>query len=171
MRSLIDALYRGTAALGAACFVGVLALILYQLGGQALPYTPRAADEFAGYCMGASAFLALADTLRSGNHIQVRLLVDALGQGAKRVIAWIAWAASTALAAWVAWYFTRMTWISIELGERSSGLIAMPMWIPQIAMSWGAIVFTIAFIDLGIAAFHKRDLPDAGITADGGRGD
>jgi hypothetical protein len=47
----------------------------------------------------------------------------------------------------------------------------MPMWIPQIAMSWGAIVFTIAFIDLGIAAFHKRDLPDAGITADGGRGD
>jgi TRAP-type C4-dicarboxylate transport system permease small subunit len=171
MRSLIDAIYRGTAALGAACFVAVLVMILYQLGGQALPYTPRAADEFAGYFMGASAFLALADTLRSGNHIQVRLLVDLLAAGPRRVLAWLAWTLSTGLAAWVAWYFARMTWVSIELNELSAGLIAIPMWIPQAAMSWGAIVFMIAFLDVGVSAWRAHTSPDAGLIPEGGRGD
>lgn len=171
LRALIDAIYRGTAALGAVCFVGVLALILYQLGGQAFPYTPRDADEFAGYCMGASAFLALADALRSGNHIQVRLVVDLFSPGPRRLVAWLTWAASTGLAAWVAWYFTRMTWISIELNEKSSGLIALPMWIPQAAMSWGAIVFVIAFLDAGITALARREAPDRGLMSQGGHGD
>jgi TRAP-type C4-dicarboxylate transport system permease small subunit len=171
MRTLIDAIYRGTAALGAACFVGVLALILYQLGGQLLPYTPRAADEFAGYCMGASAFLALADTLRSGNHVRVKLLIDLLSPGPRRTITWFSWAASTALAGWVAYYFTRMTWISVELDERSTGLIALPMWIPQSAMSWGAIVFTLALLDLGISAWQARQLPEADAGPAGAHGD
>jgi TRAP-type C4-dicarboxylate transport system permease small subunit len=171
MRTLIDAIYRGTAALGAACFVGVLVLILYQLGGQLLPYTPRAADEFAGYCMGASAFLALADTFRSGNHVQVRLLIDLLSQGPRRVAAWLCWAASTALAGWMAVYFTRMAWISIELDERSTGLIALPMWIPQSAMSWGAIVFTLALLDLGISAWRARQLPEVETGPNGAQGD
>lgn len=171
MRTLIDGLYRGTAALGAVCFVGVLVLILYQLGGQVLPYTPRDSDEFAGYFMGASAFLALADALRSGNHIQVRLVVDLLSPGPRRAVAWLTWAASTGLAGWVAWYFSRMTWISIELNEKSSGLIALPMWIPQAAMSWGAIVFTIAFLDAGVTAVLKKRAPDEGLVSQGGHGD
>jgi TRAP-type C4-dicarboxylate transport system permease small subunit len=171
MRTLIDAIYRSTAALGAACFVAILVLILYQLGGQFLPYTPRAADEFAGYCMGAAAFLALADTLQSGNHVRVRLLIDLLSQGPRRLVAWLSWAASTALAGWVAWYFTRMTWISIELEELSTGLIAFPMWIPQSAMSWGAIVFTIALLDLGISAWRTRRLPEINTGSTGAQGD
>ncbi|MEN9775296.1 MAG: hypothetical protein RL322_2366 [Pseudomonadota bacterium] len=171
MRVVIDAIYRGTAALGAACFVAVLAMILYQLGGQAFPYTPRAADEFAGYFMGASAFLALADTLRGGHHIQVRLLVDLLETRLRRVVAWLAWGLSTSIAGWVAWYFARLTWVSIELDERSAGLIALPMWIPQSAMSWGALVFLIALLDAGYCAARTRAMPDAGLVRAGGRGD
>lgn len=171
MRKLIDGLYRGTAALGGVCFAGVLVLILYQLGGQFLPYTPRDSDEFAGYFMGASAFLALADALRSGNHIQVRLVVDLLSPGPRRFVAWLTWAGSTGLAAWVAWYFSRMTWISIELGEKSSGLIALPMWIPQAAMSWGATVFLIAFLDAGVTAIASKRSPDEGLASQGGHGD
>ena len=57
--------YHGiTRAASAACFVAVALFILYQLGGQVFPYVPRSADEFAGYCMGAAAFLGLADALR-----------------------------------------------------------------------------------------------------------
>jgi hypothetical protein len=61
-------------------------LVLYQLGGQLFPYVPRSADEFAGYCMGASAFLGLADALRSGDHIRVTLVADRLAPRARRAI-------------------------------------------------------------------------------------
>ena len=137
--------YHGiTRAAAAACFVAVALFILYQLGGQLFPYVPRSADEFAGYCMGAAAFLGLADALRSGDHIRVTLLGARLSAAGRRALDWIALALGGGLAAWVAWYITRLAWDSWVMDERSSGLIALPMWIPQAAMAWGAIAFVVA---------------------------
>jgi TRAP-type C4-dicarboxylate transport system permease small subunit len=61
-RTWLRRLYGACAALGGVLFVGVAGFILYQLGSQVFDYIPRSADEFAGYCMAGSAFLALAYT-------------------------------------------------------------------------------------------------------------
>lgn len=155
--------YHGiTRAAAAACFVAVALFILYQLGGQVFPYVPRSADEFAGYCMGAAAFLGLADALRSGDHIRVTLLGDRLSASGRRALDWLALAVGGGLAAWVAWYITRLAWDSFSMDERSSGLIALPMWIPQAAMAWGAIAFVVAIIELGLRMRAGEPMPGGG---------
>ena len=78
----LDRFFRITTALGAVCFVAVAVLVAYQLGGEVFPYVPRSADEFAGYCMGASAFLGLADALRARGVTGLHLGVDARNTGA-----------------------------------------------------------------------------------------
>ena len=144
MGSLLQRLVAVTALLGAISFVGVEAMVLYQLGGQFLPYIPRAADEFAGYFMGASAFLALAHTFVADEHIRVTLVLDRAPAGARRVLERVAVLLAVALSAYLAWHISKLAWQSWQLDERSSGLIALPMWIPQAAMALGAVTFFLA---------------------------
>lgn len=131
------------AILGAVCFVGIELMVLYQLGGQFLRYIPRSADEFAGYLMGASAFLALAYTFTADEHIRVTLVVDHLSPGLRKWCDRTAVVLATALAIYLAWYVCKLAWLSYQIDERSSGLIALPMWIPQSAMAFGAVVFAV----------------------------
>lgn len=147
MRALLHAMVVTAAVLGAVCFVGVELMILYQLGGQFLPYIPRSADEFAGYFMGTSAFLALAHTFMAGEHIRVTLVIDRVNPGTRRVLERVAVTLAAAIAAYLAYYITKLAWQSWQFDERSSGLIALPMCIPQAAMAFGAIIFFLAVTD------------------------
>lgn len=150
MRALLQRMVIIAASLGAVCFVGVEVMILYQLGGQFLPYIPRSADEFAGYLMGTSAFLALAHTFMAGEHIRVTLLVDRVGAATRSVLERCAVVLAAAMAAYLAYYMTKLAWQSWQFDERSSGLIALPMWVPQSAMALGAIVFFLAVVDRAV---------------------
>lgn len=141
---ILNGFYLGTAVLGALTFVGIEVLVLYQLGGQFLPYIPRSADEFAGYCMAASAFLALAYTLNANEHIRVTLISDRVGAVTRRIIDRIAVSIAVVLAAFLGWHVTKMAWQTWLFDERSAGQIALPLWIPQAAMAAGAIVFVVA---------------------------
>lgn len=155
----LDRFFGLTTAVAAVLFVSIALLVLYQLGGQALPYVPRSADEFAGYCMGASAFLALADTFRSGEHVRVTLLSDRVGTAARRRLAWVSIIVSIGLAGWMSWYFVRQAWVSWSFNELSSGLIALPMWLPQGAMAWGALAFVVALLEAAVRLGAGTPLP------------
>lgn len=161
MNRLLGRIYLWTAALAAVCFVGIEVLILYQLGGQFLPYIPRSADEFAGYCMAASAFLALAHTFNANEHIRVTLVVDRLGPRGRRALDLSAVTLGAAMAGFVAWYFVKLAWQSWQLDERSSGLIALPMWLPQAAMALGAVAFFLAVAQRAVRVWGggSIDLP------------
>ena len=153
VRRLLDTLYLASAILGALCFVGVLLWILYQLGGQFFPYIPRSADEFAGYCMAASAFLALAYTLNANEHIRVTLLVDRLQHRLRHRMACLAILLAFILSVYLAWHMTKLAWLSWQLDERSARLIALPLWIPQSAMAFGAVVFVMAVMERMISVW------------------
>jgi hypothetical protein len=62
----------------------------------------------------------------------------------------------------VAWYITRLAWDSWVMDERSSGLIALPMWIPQAAMAWGAIAFVVAMVELAVRMRAGERMPGGG---------
>lgn len=156
MNGTLRRLVMVAALLGAACFVGVEVMVLYQLGGQFLRYIPRSADEFAGYLMGASAFLALAYTFTADEHIRVTLVVDRLSPGMRRFCDRTAVLLATALAAYLAWYVCKLAWQSYQIDERSSGLIALPMWLPQAAMAFGAVVFVIVVAERAWLVWQGR---------------
>ena len=103
-RRALDKLY-DAAAYGAAFFlVGTLAMVALGVVGRLLNWYVAGTDAYAGYCMAACGFLALAHTLKRGEHIRVSLLLAALHGGARRAFEIWALAAATLLAALFAAY-------------------------------------------------------------------
>ena len=147
MRKLLDTLYDSAAALAALFLVGLLGMVLLSIFGRQMNFHVPGTDAYAGYLMAASGFLALAHTLKRGEHIRVTLLIAALGGRWKRGFEIWALFAASALATLSAFYACKLAWLSHLFHDVSTANDATPLWIPQLAMAAGSIVLAIAFID------------------------
>ena len=147
IRRLLDRLYDLAAWLAALFMIGTLVMVLTAIAGRLLHFHVPGTDAYAGYCMAASGFLALAGTLRRGEHIRVTLFLQRL-QGTPRRLAEI-WclALASLLTGYLAWFSVKLCWQSYEINDLSTGLIAIPLWIPQVGMAVGAVVLCIAVIE------------------------
>lgn len=147
MRSALDRLYDGAAALAAVFLIGLLAMVLLSIFGRQLHFHVPGTDAYAGYLMAASGFLALAHTLKRGEHIRVTLLLGALGGGAKRALELWALGFASVLSCMFAFYSCRLAWQSRSFHDISTASDATPLWIPQLGMAFGTVILAIAFID------------------------
>lgn len=147
MRRQLDALYDGAAWLAALAMIGLLAMVLLSVVGRQFGFNVPGTDAYAGYLMAGSGFLALAHTLKRGEHIRVTLLVQALAGRARKAIELWALAAASALAALFAWFSARLVWQSYRFNDVSTSNDATPLWIPQLAMAAGTLVLLVAFVD------------------------
>jgi len=147
IRGALDGLY-DAAAYGAAFFlVGTLAMVALGVIGRLLDWYVAGTDAYAGYCMAACGFLALAHTLKRGEHIRVSLVLEHAGPRLRRVLELVSLGIATVLAAAFAWYSIRLTFQSWQFNDISTGNDATPLWIPQLAMAIGTTVLLIAFAD------------------------
>ena len=156
MRRLLDAVYDGAAALAALCMVGLLVMVLLSIVSRQLHFHVPGTDAYAGYLMAAAGFLALAHTLKRGEHIRVTLLSGALKGTPKRLLELWALAAASALAALSAWYSVRLAWQSHSFNDVSTSNDATPLWIPQLSMALGTLVLTLAFVDEFVLELRGR---------------
>ena len=76
LRRILDGLYDAAGYLAALFLVGTLAMVLVGIAGRLLHFHVPGTDAYAGYAMAAAGFLALAHTLKRGEHIRVTLLVE-----------------------------------------------------------------------------------------------
>lgn len=147
MRKALDALYNSAAALAALFLIGLLGMVLLSILGRQFHFHVPGTDAYAGYLMAASGFLALAHTLKRGEHIRVTLLLSALkGRWKKGLEIW-AFGFASALSAMFAYYSCRLAWQSRTFHDISTSSDATPLWIPQLAMALGTVILAIAFID------------------------
>ncbi|MCU7372965.1 TRAP transporter small permease [Paucibacter sp. O1-1] len=147
MRRALDALYDGAAWLAALAAVGLLLMVLLSIAGRQLQFHVPGTDAYAGYLMAACGYLALAHTLKHGEHIRVTLLLNALQGQARRALELWALAAASALAALGAWYGVRLVWQSHQFHDISTGSDATPLWLPQLAAAAGSLILLLAFVD------------------------
>jgi TRAP-type C4-dicarboxylate transport system permease small subunit len=147
MREVLDKLYNSAAALAALFMVGLLVMVLASIASRQLGIHARGVDAYAGYLMAASGFLALAHTLTRGEHIRVTLLLKALRGGKQRALEVFAVSLGTLLAALFAFYSARLAWQSYQFNDISTGNDATPLWIPQLAMALGTLIFAVAMLD------------------------
>lgn len=147
MRRLLDGLYDGAAWVAAAFMVGLLAMVLLSIVSRQLHFHVPGTDAYAGYLMAGAGFLALAHTLKRGEHIRVTLLLQSLQGGARRGLEIWSLVAACALAALFAFYSVRLVWQSRAFNDISTSNDATPLWIPQLGMAIGAVILAIAFVD------------------------
>ena len=147
MRRLLDNLYLGAAWLAALCMVALLVMVLLGIVSRQLNFHVPGTDAYAGYLMAAAGFLALAHTLKAGEHIRVTLLLHRLQGTSRKALEVWALAAASALALLFAYYSARLVWQSHQFHDISTGNDATPLWLPQLAMAVGTAVLAIAFVD------------------------
>jgi TRAP-type C4-dicarboxylate transport system permease small subunit len=156
VRRLLDGLYDGAAWLAALCMVGLLVMVMLSIISRELHFHVPGTDAYAGYLMAASGFLALAHTLKRGEHIRVTLLLSALHGGRRRALEVWALFAATLLAALSAYYSCRLAWQSNTFHDISTSNDATPLWIPQLAMAAGTLILAIAFVDEFVLELRGR---------------
>ena len=147
MRRWLNFLYDSAAALAALCMVALLGSVLLSIASRQLSFMVPGIDAYAGYLMAAAGFLAMAHTLKRGEHIRVTLLLSALrGRWKKGFEVW-ALSLATLLALLYAFYSCKLAWQSHLFNDISTGSDATPLWLPQLAMATGTVVLAIAFVD------------------------
>ena len=164
MRVFLDRLYLGAAGLAALCLVGLLLMVLLSIFGRQLNFHVPGTDAYAGYLMAASGFLALAHTLKRGEHIRVTLVLNALSGRWKSGLERWSLVAATVLSALLAYYSCRLVWQSRQFHDISTASDATPLWIPQLAMALGSVILLAAFIDELVLELRGR--PSAAAPAE-----
>lgn len=147
MRTLFDRLFEATGWLAGLFMIGTLLAVLSSIFGRMVPALDlHGADAYAGYCMAASAFLALATTLRRGEHIRVTLIINRLSDAGYRRMDIFCHVVALVVSSALAWYSIQLVQQSLTYNDISTGLDATPLWIPQIGMAVGTTVLALAFV-------------------------
>jgi len=163
MRTTLSRLYTGCAVLAGLFLISIAVLILIQASGRWLGVTVQGASDYAGYCMAAASFLAMAHTFGRGGHIRVTIILQKLGPRARRIMEFWCLGAGTYLSAYFAFYSIKMVRVSYKIGDISQAADATPLWIPQIGMAVGTSVLAIAMaeklFDLARGGAVETDAP------------
>jgi TRAP-type C4-dicarboxylate transport system permease small subunit len=147
LRRLLDGLYLWAGYLAGVFLVLIFLLMMALSLGREVGMNIPAGDDFVSWCMAAMAFLGLAHTFKSGDMIRVGLLIDRFS-GRRR---WYFEVGSLILGlgfvGFFAWHAVRLTFDSWRFNDMAQGVVAMPLWIPQIGYSGGLVILFIAFVD------------------------
>lgn len=147
LRTSLNKLYDASAWAAALMMVGTLLMVVLGMLDRYVALNFRGTDMYAGYCMAAAGFLALAHTLKKNEHIRVTLLLNAVSPGAKKGLELWSLSAAVLLSGLFCFYSMKLAYQSWDFNDISTGNDATPLWIPQIGMALGTLVLLIAFVD------------------------
>ncbi len=117
MRVFLNRIYDSAAALAALFMCAMLVMVLLSIIGREFNFHIRGTDAYAGYCMAASGFLALAHTLKRGEHIRVTVLISRFKGGWLKGIELWALGMASLLACLLAYYSIRLSWQSYHISR------------------------------------------------------
>ncbi len=147
MRKFLDGLYNVAAYAAALFMVSILVCVLLLIVGRQLGWYIPGLNAYAGYSMAAASFLALAHTFKQNEHIRVTLVLNALPSTPRHILNLISLVIALGLSATVAYYSVNLVLESYAFNDLSVEEDATPLWIPQLAMAIGSIIFAIALLD------------------------
>ncbi|MEB8434411.1 TRAP transporter small permease [Cocleimonas sp. KMM 6892] len=147
MRRFLDTLYLGSGMLAGLFIILITIMILAQIVGRWFNIIIPSTEDFAGFFLAAATFLALAYTFRMGGHIRITILVHLLKGKVSRFALTATLSVFILMIAYGVYYTAAFVYESWSFDELSQGYIAVPLWIPQLGMVIGLLVFLIALID------------------------
>jgi TRAP-type C4-dicarboxylate transport system permease small subunit len=133
--------------LGALMFACVAVTMVTQAGARAFGLALVGGDEVAGWLSASAAFCAFPYAFREGALIRMELILSRLsGQALRR-------AELGALLVGALWCITmagamgRFVWQNAVFGERSTGLINIPIWMVQVPAVAGLTLLALAMVE------------------------
>ncbi len=172
MRTILDRYYRLCFNCAAVCLCLICLTVSVQvffnlinkmssfITGESLGWQLPSYGDFTGYFLVATTFFAGAYTFRAGAHIRVQLLLQRLGHSsARRVVELVSCLAVIFVIGMGTYYALLLCLESHEYGDVSSGLIAVPIWIPQLVMVAGLFSLWLAVVDTFLQLLRNETPP------------
>jgi TRAP-type C4-dicarboxylate transport system permease small subunit len=165
---MLRRIYRMAAAVSAACLVAILCLVCAEICGRVfngirmlmgmgvVNATVPSLAEICGYLLAAATFLALAETMASGVHIRVSLLMDHLAGRQRQFCELFACLVALGISAACTWGMGRLVLKSWRFGDVSVGMVPVPLALPQAVMFLGLCLLCVSLIDRTVAVAHGR---------------
>ncbi|WPB59411.1 TRAP transporter small permease [Xylophilus sp. GOD-11R] len=147
MRRGLGRIIDAAGALGAACVVAIFVLMIIAGVGRQLNLTVSGLNDIVAWFCAAAAFLAMAHAFRHGDFVRVTLLLEKLSPRVRRVFETVGLVIAAVSVAYLAWSATSFTWESYEYAEMATGLVVIPIWIPQATFVVGSWLLLAAVLD------------------------
>lgn len=161
MRKFLEGLYTAAAYAAAVFMASILVCVLLLIVGRQIAWHLPGLNAYAGYSMAAAGFLSLAHTFRENEHIRVTLLLNALSDKPRHYLNLLALFIAMLLAGNLAWFSVNFVLDSYAFNDLSTDEDATPLWIPQLGMAMGTVVFTIALADEFVYRLFKKTSLDS----------
>ena len=143
LRKAIDA----AGALGALCVFLLFVLMIVGGLGRQLNLQVSGINDLVAWLCAAASFLAMAHAFRHGDFVRVTLLLEAVSPAMRRRIDALCLVIASISVAYLAWSATAFTWESWEFHEMATGLVVIPIWIPQATFVLGSWLLMAAVLD------------------------
>ena len=147
MRRILDLVYDAAGYLAAFFVLGIFVLMILQTILREAGLKSGGMDDLVAWFCAAAAFLAFAHTFRFGDFVRVTLLIERLGPRARRVQEIVALGFAAAFTGYLAYWAMRYVYESWQYKEMSTGLLVVPIWIPQVSFVVGAVLLFVAVVD------------------------
>lgn len=167
---IADGIALVAAFLAAACIVALTCLILAEISVaflarfiSGMPSGIGIGWEYSAYLMGGAFMLGSGMTLRAGQQIRVELLLRAGGGRFARLCELASCLLGSATAVFLAITMSQLTLRMFASGEASQDSFT-PLWIPQSALTLGAIILAIQMLlrTLAWATEARLERPELG---------
>ena len=137
LRRLLDFLYLAGGVLSGMFLIVILALMMGLSLGRPLGFDIPSGDDFAAWSLAAMSFLGLAHTFKKGEMIRVGLVLERLTGRAKQGAELFSLGVGTLFIGYFLWNVLRLAYDSWRFFDMSTGVVVVPLWIPQSALGLG----------------------------------
>jgi TRAP-type C4-dicarboxylate transport system permease small subunit len=147
LRRSLDKLYLLAGGIG-AFFVALIAL--FMVGQSVLRefgVSTGAVNDYVAWFCAAAGFFTMAHALKHGDFVRVSLLIERAGPKTRHVMELVSLGIATVAVIYLAYWACKFTYESWVFKEMSQGLVAVPIWIPQLSFAVGSILLVIAVVD------------------------
>jgi TRAP-type C4-dicarboxylate transport system permease small subunit len=147
VRRALDWLYLAAGYAAGVFLVAIFAIMMVMSVGRQFALNIPAGDDFASWCMAAMAFLGLAHTFKRGEMIRVGLLLERLHGRTRQIAEIVALGIATAFILYFTRHAAQMAYDSWRFNDVAQGVVALPLWIPQLGFVAGLAILSIAVVD------------------------
>lgn len=159
MRKFLDGLYDFAAYLAAFLLFVVFLIMMVMSVGRQFTINITDGDEFASWFMVGAAFLGLAHTFKRGELIRMGLVVENVRGGVRRAFEIFALTLGILTTGYIAYQAVKMNWQSWVFEDPSKAVLPIPLWLPQLFLSFGTVLLFVAVVDEWIRVVLLKKWP------------
>ena len=140
-------LYDAGGALGAVFVALICLLMIAQSVLRELGIRTGAVNDVVSWFCAAAAFFAMAHAFKHGDFVRVTLLLEKVSASTRRKLELVSLAIGSISTGYLCWSAIKFTYESWEFNDMAQGLLALPMWIPQMSFALGSVLLLVAVVD------------------------